>query len=1249
MPFTHLHLHTEYSLLDGANRIKQLAPRIKELGMDSCAITDHGVMYGVVDFYESCKAAGVKPIIGCEVYVAENGRLNKDGSLDKRTSHLVLLAETQQGLINLNKLVSAGFTEGFYYRPRIDFELLSTYHEGLIALSSCLNGAISQRIRINDNEGALEQAQRYAALFGPQHYYLEVQANGMLEQQKVNRALRVIADQCGLSLVATADCHYLRQEDARAHEILLCIQTGKRMTDADRMRMGTDQLYVKSPAEMAAALPDFPDAIANTELIAARCSVELDMSNIHLPAFDLPEDAHDSGSYLRRISHEALKARLAISRDPEYSVSAYEERLDHELDVIIRMGYADYYLIVWDFIRYAKEHEIMVGPGRGSGAASLVAYVLGITNLDPLRYKLLFERFLNPERVSLPDFDTDFCYERRGEVIDYVTRKYGAKRVAQVITFGTLAAKAVVRDVARALDVSYADTDRIAKMIPFELNMTLSKALENSKELKAAYESEAQTKEIIDTALLLEGMPRHASTHAAGVVIASEELTDLVPLSKNEDSVVIQYAKGNIEKLGLLKFDFLGLRTLTVLRDTRDMVREKSALWIDFDTMSFDEKEVYDLISAGDTAGVFQLESAGMTSFMTQLKPDSLEDIIAGVALYRPGPMSEIGRYVASRHNSSKIRYDHKLLEPILNMTYGVIIYQEQVMQIVRDLAGFSMGQADNVRRAMSKKKPEIIESYRQLFIYGGLDEQGAMIDGAIKRGVPEHIASKIFNDVLAFAGYAFNKAHAACYAVVAYQTAWLKLHYPTEFMAAMLNSFLGSLGQAANYAHAARQMGIEILPPDVNHSAVKFRPEGEGCIRFALGAVKNVGTSVLEDLVNEREQNGLFSSFGDFLRRVHAIRMNKKAVESLIKASALDCFGVPRNQMLAVYEIYLNQLSSNKVEIMSGQQSLFEVGLLEDEAAEPEYPPLPALTKMRLLEMEQDMLGLYVSGHPLDEYREVIEGQKLFKSSDLSPSESEAELGEGSALKDCLSSGRNVVMSALIIDVDRRTTRRGDAMAILKCEDLFSRFEAIVFSRSLEQYGHLLNAGQVVFIAGKLTMRDDDSEARIILNEAAECSLDGYRSLHLQNGSGYPNGRFARVTNTLEANVNAVPRGNFHNAPAQNVRAAATANEAYAEPFQDEFQDRAVREQQVEARSEESRREKGPVLEIYYPGQVLDTGYKILTNTLAYFSGQTPVRLRFNASEEARYLPQACWVKLDADLIDVLSARYGAANLRLV
>ncbi len=1213
MPFTHLHLHTEYSLLDGANRIKQLPNRIKELGMDSCAITDHGVMYGVVDFYEDCLAAGIKPIIGCEVYVADGSRFNKENSLDRRMSHLILLAENKIGLVNLNKLVSAGFTEGFYYRPRIDFELLAEHYEGLIALSSCLSGAVAQKLIINDDEAALAAALRYQALFGNDHYYLEVQANGMLEQHKVNEGMRRIANQSGLSLVATADCHYMRREDARAHEILLCIQTGKRMTDSDRMRMGSDQLYVKSPEEMQQDLPDFSDAITNTERIAARCNVELDMSTIHLPAFILPDKSGNSADYLRSLSHAALLKRLEINKDPDYRIADYRQRLDHELDVIIRMGYVDYYLIVWDFIRYAKEKEIMVGPGRGSGAASLVAYVLGITNLDPLRYKLLFERFLNPERVSLPDFDTDFCYERRGEVIDYVTEKYGPERVAQVITFGTLAAKAVVRDVARALDVSYADTDRIAKMIPFELNMTLSKALEHSKELKTAYESEAHTKEIIDTALLFEGMPRHASTHAAGVVIASEELTHLVPLAKNEDAVVIQYAKNNIEKLGLLKFDFLGLRTLTVMRDTRDMVKEKSGFWIDFERMSFDEQGVYEMIAAGDTAGVFQLESAGMTNFMTQLKPSSLEDIIAGVALFRPGPMSEIARYVGARHNSAKIRYDHPLLEPILNMTYGVIVYQEQVMQIVRDLAGFSLGQADNVRRAMSKKKPEIIENYRQLFIYGGQSEIGSTVDGAIKRGVPEHIASKIFNDVLAFAGYAFNKAHAACYAVVAYQTGWLKLHYPTEFMAAMLNSFMGSLGQAANYAHAARQMGITILPPDVNYSQVKFRPEGERGIRFALAAVKNVGRAVLEDLVGERERNGLFSSFGDFLRRVHSIRMNKKAVESLIKASALDSFDVPRNQMLAVYEIYLNQLSANKVEIMSGQQSLFDVGLVKDEPAEPDYPPLPELSKMRLFEMEQEMLGLYVSGHPLDEYRPLLSKLPLFKASDLSPEEDEEGLHGESELRACLASNRVIAMSALIIDVEKRSTRKGEPMAIVKCEDLFARYEAIVFARSLEQCGELLAPGQVLFFSGTLTMRDDDKEAKLIVRQAAPCTEAGYRSLHI-----------------------------YQNHKAQIKRPDRSGD------LSGEKTEAGPKAMNKLESNEDAEAEQGPILEIFYPGQVQDEGYKILTNSLAFFSGSTPVQLKFSEDGEARFLPKACWVKLDADLIDILSRRYGAHHLRI-
>lgn len=1083
MNFVHLHLHTEFSLLDGANRIKTLPKRIKELGMDACAVTDHGSMYGAVDFYEACKREGIKPIIGAEVYLAASSRFSKDKVEDKRSYHLVLLARNNEGLKNLNRLVSLAHIEGFYYRPRVDHELLRRHSEGLICLSACLSGEIPRALLNGDYEGAKRLALWYEETFGEGNFYLELQSNGLSEQLLVNQDLIRLSEETGIPLVATNDCHYTRQEDAKAHEILLCMQTGKRMSDPDRMRLGTDAFYVKSPEEMIEAFLDVPEAIRNTVRIAERCEAEFDFKTLHLPEFEVPE-GETAKSYLAAISFAGLERRLAVHQ--AYPREDYVERLEYELGVIDRMGYNDYYLIVWDFIDYAKRLEIMVGPGRGSGAASLVAYALGITNLDPLEYALLFERFLNPERVSMPDFDIDFCYERRGEVIDYVYKKYGNDHVAQVITFGTLAAKQAVRDVARALDLSYADTDRIAKLIPFALGMTLDLALERSPELKEAYENEPLVRQVIDYAKLFEGMPRHASTHAAGVVISKEPLTDIAPLARNDDNIVVQYAKNNIEKVGLLKFDFLGLRTLTVLRDTRDMVLADHGVRIDFDTMKMDDPEVFKMISRGETEGVFQLESGGMTSFMKELKPDSLEDIIAGVALYRPGPMEQIPRYVASRHDASKIRYDHELLEPILDVSYGCIVYQEQVMQIVRDLAGFTMGQSDNVRRAMSKKQPEELARYRDLFIRGGSSDTGQTVDGALTRGVPLKVAESIWDEVMAFAGYAFNKAHAACYAVVAYNTAWLKTYYPVAFMAAMLNSFLGQLGQAAHYVRVCQDMKIGILPPDINRSQVRFTTE-DGKIRFALAAVKNVGTGVLEALICDRETNGTFKTFGDFLRRVHALGMNRKMIESLIKSSALDSFGIPRNQLIAATDPYLAILSSTK-SVMDGQLSLFDFGVPEEAPVEPTYPELPKLGMDQILTMEQEMLGLYISGHPLDRYRHSLLGSTDMSSGQLQAPPIEAELLQDELVAAEYTqalNGKFAVMAGLVVRRKNLTTKKGEMMSFVELEDLDGRFETIVFPKTLSTYRDMIREGEVLLISGRISAREDE-EPKLLADKIA-------------------------------------------------------------------------------------------------------------------------------------------------------------------
>ncbi len=1119
MSFTHLHLHTEYSLLDGANRIGDLIPRLKELGMSSCAITDHGVMYGVIDFYRSMKAAGLKPIIGCEVYVAPRGREDKVAGYDNRPYHLVLLAKNLTGYKNLIKLVSYGFTEGFYYRPRIDFSLLEKYHDGLICLSGCLSGEIARAYFEQGYMEAKKVALTYRELFA-EDYYLEVQANDLPEQLELNQALFRLSEETGIAPVATNDCHYPTKEAAYAHEVLVCMQTGKKLKDSDRMQMDTDAFYVKSPEEMQTFFAETPSAVANTQVIADKCNLEIPFGEMHLPTF-IPPDGSASEQYIVKLAEQGLRERLRLKKT-EIPEEKYFGRLYHELDVIKQMGFVDYFLIVYDFVRFAHENQIMVGPGRGSGGGSLVAYALKITNIDPLQFNLLFERFLNPERVSMPDFDMDFCYERRGELIDYVTRKYGSDHVCQIITFGTLAARQSIRDVARVLDIPFAETSRIVKMIPNVLNITIDRALETSKEFKNEYDTNAQTKEVIDLARQFEGMPRHASTHAAGVVIADVPITDVAPLSLNDEAVVVQYDKDIIESIGLIKMDFLGLRTLTVMRDTADLAAANHAVKIDFDQIPFDDKNVYQMLSDGDTAGVFQLESGGMTSFMKEMKPSSLEDIIAGISLYRPGPMEQIPKYVRSLHHPETISYDHALLKPILNMTYGCIVYQEQVMQIVRELAGFSMGQSDNVRRAMAKKKPEILSRYKNIFIHGGEDENGKYVKGAVANGVPEKIADRIFEEVEAFAGYAFNKSHATGYAVLAYQTAWLKYYYPVEFMAAMLNSFLGNLDKAANYIRVCKDAHIKVLPPDINKSQCRFSAENNA-IRFALGAIKNVGTKAISQVIAEREKNGPFKTFGDFIHRIIDLDINRKVIESLIKSSALDCFGVPRVQFMAVYEEFMNRVQSSGRQAMEGQLSLFD--LTDDtpqKIVEPEYQPsLKEYSKSRLLAMEKEVLGVYVTGHPLDSYKDMIQKTVNLDSSKLQVNKPEIDQTDETDLQGRfdleIEDQQSVIMAGIIVGKQELYTRNNDKMAFLTLEDLAGTFEVVVFPNLYQDVRFLLVENKVLLINGHISFRDEENpnvlaDKIIELNEDEEIPEDFRSPEHALNSRSSQAERFKPV-----------------------------------------------------------------------------------------------------------------------------------------
>ena len=964
--FVHLHIHSEYSLLDGANRIKDLPLRAKELGMDSIALTDHGVMYGAIEFYKACKKEGIKPIIGCEVYITKQDRKRTDKvpGIDNKYNHLILLAKNNQGYKNLSKLVSIGFLDGYYYKPRIDYEVLEKYHEGLICLSACLAGAVNQALLNGQEEKAEEIALWHKNVFG-EDYYIEIQNNGIEEQVLANQKLVQLARKLDIPLVATNDAHYLKREDAYNHEVLLCIQTGKRMSDEDRMRFDTDELYIKSQEEMIEYFSNFPEAIENTVKIAQKCNVEFEFGHTILPNYDVPEEYKTHFDYLKKLCDDGIKKRYGNNPSKEIL-----DRAEYEIGVVKKMGYVDYFLIVWDFIHYAKLNGISVGPGRGSGAGSILAYAIEITDIDPIKYGLIFERFLNPERISMPDFDVDFCYERRQEVIDYVSRKYGHDHVSQIITFGTMSARMVIRDVARVLDVPYAQADSLAKMIPNELHITIKKALEQNKELNDLYEKDEDIKKLLTIAMGLEGMPRQASTHACGIVITKEPVDNYVPLYVRDNQISTQYVMTTLEELGLLKMDFLGLRTLTVIQDTIDLIKKNYGIDIEFDQDMNDQK-VYKLWQEGKSCGIFQFESQGMTNFMKELKPDCLEDLIAGVSLYRPGPMDQIPRYIKGKLNPGHNEYTHPALEPILNVTYGCMVYQEQVMQIVRDLAGYSLGRADLVRRAMGKKKIDVMAKEREVFIHGQVDEKGNIeVPGCVRNGIDEKSANKIFDEMAEFAKYAFNKSHAACYAVVAYRTAYLKAYYPAEFMAATLNSFLGNLDKIPQYINECKELGIEILKPRINKSFTKFTVE-DNKIRFGLGSIKNVGIAPIEIIINEREKNGKYKGFTDFCERIAEEAVNKKCIESLIKAGVFDEFEQTRATLLQSFESIIDTIQGSKKKGLDGQVTLFDLGSKEEQEKMNEvkytFYEKEELSEKELLSIEKEMLGIYISGHPLE------------------------------------------------------------------------------------------------------------------------------------------------------------------------------------------------------------------------------------------------------------------------------------------
>lgn len=1089
MEFTHLHVHTEYSLLDGSSKIGELVEKTKELGMDSIAITDHGVMYGVIDFYKAAKKVGIKPIIGCEVYVAPGSRFDREAnSGEERYHHLVLLAENNLGYSNLMKIVSKGFTEGFYYKPRVDYEVLQQYHEGVIALSACLAGIVAVNLKRGFYEEAKKEALRLEKIFGKGNFFLELQDHGIPEQQTVNQGLMRMHQETGIDLVATNDIHYIHAEDQQAHDILLCIQTQRKVTDENRMRYDGGQFYLKTPEEMASLFPYAKEAITNTHKIAQRCNVEITFGEYKLPQYDVPE-GYTAWEYLQKICKEGL-----IRRYGEPSKELWD-RLQYELDTIHGMGFVEYFLIVWDFIKYAKDHDIPVGPGRGSAAGSIVSYSLEITNIDPIKYNLLFERFLNPERLTMPDIDIDFCYEKRQRVIDYVVGKYGKEKVAQIVTFGTLAARMVIRDVGRALDLPYNYVDSVAKMIPTELGITIEKALKSNPELKQLYESDEQAKFLLDISKRLEGLPRHTSMHAAGVVISRDAIEEYVPLSRAaDDKITTQFTMTTLEELGLLKMDFLGLRTLTVIQDAVNQINKRlegldkeseaykraeklHGVPLHMDEIDMADEKIYQLISSGKTEGIFQLESAGMKSFMKELKPESLEDVIAGISLYRPGPMDFIPKYIKGKNNKDSVTYDCPELQPILEPTYGCIVYQEQVMQIVRDLAGYSYGRSDLVRRAMSKKKTDVMEKERQNFVYGN-EEEG--VKGCVANGISQETANHIFDEMTDFAKYAFNKSHAACYAVVAYQTAFLKCYYPVEFMAALMTSVLENSTKVSEYIMHCRKMGIEILPPDVNTGEGKFSVDygngkEKGKIRYGLSAIKGLGRPIIEGIVKERKEHGSYLDMKDFAMRLSGKEVNKRTMENFIKAGAFDGMKGNRNQKMHVYSQIIDEVNREKKDNIAGQMSLFDfVDEEQKKAFSIHFPNIPEFEKDDLLAMEKEVLGIYVSGHPLEEFLNLMEKQVTNHTTDFALSE-ETDM---SIVKD----EEKTVVGGMITSVTTKITKTNQMMAFFTVEDLYGTVEVVAFPRDYEKNRSLLLQDKKVFVVGK-AKTEADRPAKVILN----------------------------------------------------------------------------------------------------------------------------------------------------------------------
>ena len=1075
--FVHLHVHSEFSLLDGANRIKDLPIRAKELGMDAMAITDHGVMFGAIDFYKACKANGVKPIIGCEIYVAPRKCTNKEPGIDNKYNHLILLAKNMQGYHNLCKIVSLGFTKGYYYKPRVDKEILKEYHEGIICSSACLAGEVASNILNNDIEKAKEAALWYKSVFGDD-YYLEIQNNGIKEQVIVNQKLMQLSRELNIPLVATNDSHYLKKEDAYNHEVLLCIQTGKRMSDEDRMKFNTDELYIKSPEEMINYFKAVPEAIENTVKIAQECNVEFEFGHTILPNYDVPEGFKTHYDYLKKLADDGIKKRYGDN--PSQKIL---DRKEYELGVIQKMGYVDYFLIVWDYVHYAKSHGIPVGPGRGSGAGSIIAYAIEITDVDPMKYDLLFERFLNPERISMPDFDIDFDFEKRQDVIDYVSSKYGRDHVTQIITFGTMAAKMVIRDVARVLDYPYSEADKLAKMIPNEVHITIKKAMDMNKELKDLYDSDADVHKLLDIAMALEGMPRQASTHACGIIIAREPVVNYVPLYARDDIISTQYIMTTLEELGLLKMDFLGLRTLTVIRNACELVKKNRGIDVKFD-QNMDDPKVYKLWQDGNTIGIFQFESQGMTNFMKELKPDCLEDIIAGVSLYRPGPMDQIPRYIANKKDPEHAVYTHESLKPILRVTYGCMVYQEQVMQIVQRLAGYSLGRADLVRRAMGKKKVDVMAKERENFVHGKLDENGNVeIPGCVRNGIDEKSANKIFDEMAEFAKYAFNKSHAACYAVVAYRTAYLKAYYPAEFMAAMLNSFLGKLEKIPIYINECKRLDIQILKPDINSSFKDFTVEGNK-IRFGLGSVKNVGINAVENIVKEREENGPYKDFTDFCERIYDEQVNRKCVESLIKAGAFDSLGKNRKTLLYSFDQILDTVQDEHSRAFSNQITMFDVANDEKDIEEMKYnfSEQTEFPEKELLSMEKEMLGMYISGHPLEKYREKIEKISNLNSIMIQEANDDISQGKDPDLKD----GANVTIVGVITNIKKKFTKSNKLMAFITIEDLYGSCEIMTFENAYLKAQNILLEENIIAVNGRISIREDQDVA-IIANSFKE------------------------------------------------------------------------------------------------------------------------------------------------------------------